>query len=233
MAVSDWSTTPGSNTTIDGVNIAEGCSPAGINNAIRSIMAAVKTWTTGTLTGSGLTMNSARLLGRTTAGSGAVQEITVGSGLSLSGGTLTASAVSVLTGSIIAWPTSTAPSGYLECNGAAVSRTTYSALFAVIGTTFGAGNGSTTFNLPDLRGEFVRGWDNGRGVDSGRTIGSAQGSQLGQHSHTYTYPINGGSGQPGGTGGSSTTGTTGAAGGTTNASETRPRNVALMYCIKS
>lgn len=63
---------------------------------------------------------------------------------------------------------STAPSGWLKANGAAVSRTAYAALFAVIGTSAGAGDGFNTFNLPDLRGEFIRGWDDGRGVDSGR-----------------------------------------------------------------
>ncbi|WP_197369874.1 phage tail protein, partial [Ralstonia pseudosolanacearum] len=56
---------------------------------------------------------------------------------------------------------STAPSGWLKANGAAVSRTTYAALYAEIGTTFGAGDGAATFNLPDLRGEFLRGWDDG------------------------------------------------------------------------
>jgi microcystin-dependent protein len=54
---------------------------------------------------------------------------------------------------------STIPTGWLECNGAAVSRTTYSALFAVIGTTWGNGNGVTTFNLPETRGLFPRGWN--------------------------------------------------------------------------
>lgn len=68
----------------------------------------------------------------------------------------------------------TAPTGWLKANGAAVSRTTYAALFAALGTTFGVGDGSTTFNLPDLRGEFPRGWDDGRGADSGRAIGTAQ-----------------------------------------------------------
>ncbi|WP_231679148.1 phage tail protein, partial [Ralstonia pseudosolanacearum] len=51
---------------------------------------------------------------------------------------------------------------------------TYAALYAEIGTTFGAGDGAATFNLPDLRGEFLRGWDDGRGVDSGRGIGTWQ-----------------------------------------------------------
>ena len=56
----------------------------------------------------------------------------------------------VNTGIVIPWSSASVPSGFLECNGAAVSRTTYSALFAVVGTTWGAGDGSTTFNLPDL-----------------------------------------------------------------------------------
>ena len=76
------------------------------------------------------------------------------------------------------------PSGWLKCNGAAVSRTTYAALFAAIGITFGAGNGTTTFNLPETRGEFIRVLDDGRGIDSGRTIGSFQASMLGSHNHT-------------------------------------------------
>lgn len=63
----------------------------------------------------------------------------------------------VPTGSILAFAGATAPAGYLPCDGSRVSRTTYSALFAVIGTSFGQGDGSTTFNVPDLRGMFVRG----------------------------------------------------------------------------
>lgn len=66
------------------------------------------------------------------------------------------------------------PPGWLKCNGAAVSRTVYAALFAAIGTTAGAGNGSSTFNVPDIRGDAIRGWDDGRRVDAGRTLGSEQ-----------------------------------------------------------
>ena len=77
-------------------------------------------------------------------------------------------------GSVYTFAGATVPTGWLKCNGALLSRTTYAALFAVIGTTYGAGDGSTTFALPDLRGEFVRGVDDGRGVDAGRTLGSAQ-----------------------------------------------------------
>ena len=143
----------------------------------------------------------------------------------------------VPTGAIQAFAMQTIPSGWLACNGTAVSRTEYSRLFNLIGTTYGVGNGTTTFNLPDLRGEFIRGWDNGRGVDSGREFGSSQDDQFESHSHgTSRIAVDdddGGidhwvmteTGQP------STSGTfsTDSAGGT----ETRPRNVALMYCIKS
>ena len=59
------------------------------------------------------------------------------------------------TGTIIAWPTTTPPSGYLICDGSAVSRTTYAALFAVIGTTYGAGDGNSTFNVPNARGKTL------------------------------------------------------------------------------
>ena len=92
----------------------------------------------------------------------------------------------VPSGSVFCMAVATVPSGYLECNGAAVSRSTYAVLFAVIGTAYGTGNGSSTFNLPDLRGEFVRGFDNGRGVDNGRSIASSQSSQFGQHNHSVS-----------------------------------------------
>ena len=80
----------------------------------------------------------------------------------------------------------TVPSGYLECNGAAVSRTTYAALFAIIGVQYGAGNGSSTFNIPDLRGEFVRGFDNGKGTDNNRQIASSQSASNASHNHSFS-----------------------------------------------
>lgn len=75
------------------------------------------------------------------------------------------------------------PAGWLKCDGAAVSRATYARLFAAIGTTFGAGDGTTTFNLPDARGEFLRGLDDGRGVDAGRALGSTQAGDNAAHTH--------------------------------------------------
>ena len=89
----------------------------------------------------------------------------------------------VPSGAVLYFAGRTAPAGWLKANGAAVSRTAYAALFAAIGTTYGAGDGRSTFNLPDLRGEFIRGWDDGRGVDAGRVFGSAQAHALQSHQH--------------------------------------------------
>ncbi|QRO35247.1 tail fiber protein [Chromobacterium violaceum] len=134
------------------------------------------------------------------------------------------------------------PAGWLRANGAPVSRSTYPALFAAIGTIYGAGDGSTTFNLPDLRGEFVRGWDDGRLVDTGRTLGSNQSDIVGPHDHTIKRQPDGGTlAIPGSNGTSwSYAGSVASAnqvplvtGANTGiGAETRPRNVALLACIK-
>lgn len=126
-----------------------------------------------------------------------------------------------------------APAGYLECDGAAISRTTYADLFAAIGTAWGVGDGTTTFNLPDLRGEFLRGWDHGRGVDAARTLGSAQADMLKAHDHAIPARDNANSGDGSvedadNTGATRTTST-----GSTGGAETRPRNMAVMYVIKT
>lgn len=87
-------------------------------------------------------------------------------------------------GTIIDFAGAVAPAGFLECDGAEVSRVTYAALFAAIDVMYGAGDGSTTFNLPDVRGEFRRGWDHGRGIDPGRVLGSTQAAAFASHTHT-------------------------------------------------
>lgn len=90
-------------------------------------------------------------------------------------------------GIIMAWAANTAPAGWYECDGSARSNTTDAALFAIIGTTYGNGNGTTgSFSLPNLQGEFIRGWDHGRGVDTGRVFGSWQSDSLKSHTHTGT-----------------------------------------------
>ncbi len=81
-------------------------------------------------------------------------------------------------GTVDYFANSTAPIGYLECNGQAVSRTQYPELFFAIGILYGPGDGTSTFNLPDLRGEFIRGADNGKGTDPGRVIGANQSGTL-------------------------------------------------------
>lgn len=158
----------------------------------------------------------------------------------------------IAAGLIIFNGSSTVPSGWLECDGSAISRTTYANLFAAIGTAWGAGNGSTTFNVPELRGEFPRGWDHGRGVDIGRAFASAQSGMVGPHTHPITDPGHDhdqkGSGSPGAvtTAKYETTLTAGATQATKTASnttgitinnntgtETRPRNVAVMFVIKT
>ncbi|MAH07776.1 hypothetical protein CMI38_06020 [Candidatus Pacearchaeota archaeon] len=75
-------------------------------------------------------------------------------------------------GAIKPWGKSTAPVGYLLCDGTAVSRTTYADLFAIISTTYGAGNGSTTFNVPDLQGKMPQGYDGGSSYDLADTGGA-------------------------------------------------------------
>lgn len=92
----------------------------------------------------------------------------------------------LMSGSIWYFAHMAIPDGFLSCDGRPVSRSQYRALFQRIGTSFGAGNGSTTFNLPDLRSEFIRGWDGGRGIDPDRILGSSQAAQNKSHTHTGT-----------------------------------------------
>ncbi len=147
----------------------------------------------------------------------------------------------IAAGQVIAFAGSAPPSGFLECNGAAVSRSTYSVLFAAIGTAYGHGNGSTTFNLPDLRGEFIRGWDHGRGVDSGRGLGTAQGAtmiaeRMGNHAPWPTQGAIGIHGSDGEDYDDTYHVATNAAQGTISIGVdfkfVRPRNVAMTYCIR-
>jgi microcystin-dependent protein len=91
---------------------------------------------------------------------------------------------SVITGSIQLWPTASAPTGYLLCNGSAVSRTTYAGLFTAIGTTFGSGDGSTTFNLPNYADRFPIGI--GTIAATVGTTGGTKDAIVVSHTHTAT-----------------------------------------------
>ncbi len=157
------------------------------------------------------------------------------------------------TGAILAYGAASAPTGYLLCDGSAVSRTTYAALFAVIGVTAGQGDNSTTFNVPDLRGRFLRGRDAGQGRDpdaasrtamntggsSGDNAFSVQASAVGPHKHNVDVTA-------GGTDGSGTAALIGLVGSadaadkivrnnssTINTTETRPINANVNYIIKT
>ena len=143
-----------------------------------------------------------------------------------------------------------APTGWLKANGAVLSRTVYTNLFAAIGTRFGAGDGHSTFNLPDLRGEFPRFWDDLRGVDAGRVLGSWQSDAIRNiTAQMYLYGQDGSSSQ--GAFGFRKQGERGlvwsrndnnagvvmdfwldASKVVPTAHENRPRNIALLACIK-
>lgn len=94
-----------------------------------------------------------------------------------------------IVGELILWPVDTPPAGWLLCNGQAVSRSTYAELFALIGTTYGSGNGSTTFNVPDLRGRVPLGQDDMGGSSANRVTAAAAdlpGGSGGAETHTLT-----------------------------------------------
>ena len=147
---------------------------------------------------------------------------------------LNSSVMLVPAGAVMPFAMNLAPIGWLAADGLAVSRTTYAALFAAIGSYgYGAGDGSTTFNLPDLRGYFVRGAGaNGDLTTESGAFGEKQADELKSHTHTmYIHPATGSGSNTGSArfsdlslGASSTQ----PFGGT----ETRPRNIAMLYCIK-
>ena len=117
------------------------------------------------------------------------------------------------TATIVPWSSASVPTGFLECAGAAVSRSTYSALFAIVGTTYGAGDGSTTFNVPDLADNVPVGESNNKalastgGANTVASTGNVGGStanatlstaQLASHSHSVTAGNSAPNNQPGG-----------------------------------
>jgi len=92
-------------------------------------------------------------------------------------------AISPFTGAMLMWPTATAPSGFLLCNGQTVSRSTYAALFAILGVVFGSGDGSTTFTLPDYRDRMPVGAGTAYAAAS---VGGSKDSVVVSHTHTAT-----------------------------------------------
>ncbi|HHP7582417.1 TPA: phage tail protein [Escherichia coli] len=123
----------------------------------------------------------------------------------------------------VPWPSATPPTGWLKCNGAAFSSEMYPNLAKAY----------PTLKLPDLRGEFIRGWDDGRGIDSGRTLLSAQDGSIEAHGHDYNGAIYTSSGPSWANttdaGHRAYSGFTSSYGG----SETRPRNIAFNYIVRA
>jgi microcystin-dependent protein len=177
--ISEYSSTPSDNTDIDGINIAEGCAPSGINNAIREMMSQLKDQQTGA-SGDNFTVGGNLVVTGTSSFTG--NAVYSGSIQTPSGGGLSPA------GSILIWggAVNSPPTGYLICDGSAVSRETYANLFAAVGTTHGSGNGATTFNLPDLRDKFVVGASGTKAVAS--TGGSADAIVV-SHTHTATSTV--------------------------------------------
>lgn len=140
----------------------------------------------------------------------------------------------VPSGTVAYFAMNTAPEGWLKCDGSIISRTTYANLFSKIGTIYGTGDGSTTFKLPDLRGEFIRSLDNGRGIDTNRALGSNQLDTIISHSHSLYWSTGGTSySDPAQASWSAATAISGTVLGSSSLSgETRPRNIAMLACIK-
>lgn len=153
------------------------------------------------------------------------------------------STVGAPVGSGLIWYTDTAPENYLACEGQHLSTTTYSALYAVIGTRYGSGSG--TFRLPDTRGMFLRGWSHASGADPdaasrtnrgdgtvGDNVGTKQSHQIASHAHTISIP-RGGKADGGASdldpGQSSIVNYNSSNYG---GNETRPININILFCIK-
>lgn len=150
-----------------------------------------------------------------------------------------------MVGAVVHFATLSAPPGWLKCNGALLSRSAYSALWSVAQTSgmltasdavwtggefgkFSPGDGAATFRIPDLRGEFLRAWDDARGVDAARALGTRQTDEIKSHNHESNTYTGAGSFNVAATPGAFAGSYTGSTGGV----ETRPRNVALLACIK-
>jgi microcystin-dependent protein len=136
------------------------------------------------------------------------------------------------TGSIQGFAGTSAPSGWLICDGTAISRTTYSVLWGVIGTTYGAGDGSTTFNLPDLRGRVPVGYSSG-GAAEVNTLGNNDGvaANLRTISHHHTWTTHGGGGSVYTTGGAGWNTSANTSGDTNNTD--KPAFLVINYIIKT
>lgn len=123
----------------------------------------------------------------------------------------------------VPWPSATPPTGWLKCNGAAFSAEEYPELAKAYPTN----------KVPDLRGEFIRGWDDGRGIDSGRALLSAQGGAIQSHTHLVPIRISGATTDTSANDVVKIGGTSNRETSATGGTETRPRNIAFNYIVRA
>lgn len=162
-------------------------------------------------------------------------------------------ATSLPVGAMVPFPSGSVPAGFLEVDGSVQSAATYPDLAAYLGTTFNRGDeGAGNFRLPESRGEFLRGWDHGRGVDAGRGLGTYQGDAIrnitgsvasvymaGAVAGTGAYSVSQYGSSPakigavGGDPGNNSTIFFDASKVVPTANENRPRNITVMWCIKA
>jgi len=211
--ISEYDSNPSNNTDLDSINLSEGVmTPSSLNDAHRMQMAHLKDFSDGTSGidvlnlqdddgSASIKIQAPSVVTTTTTltlpdGDGSSNQVlsTNGSG-TLSWYTIPTptETIEMVSGMLMPFAGSSAPTGWLLCYGQAVSRTTYSDLFSAIGTTYGSGNGSTTFNLPDLRGRVIAGQDDMGGSSANRLTnqtgglnGDTLGATGGAETHTLT-----------------------------------------------
>ena len=206
-----YSSTAVSNTDVGGIALSEGVMvPSDLNNSIREIMSHLADFSAGTEgidilnlvdddASASIKIQAPSVVTTTTTltlpnGAGSANQVlsTDGSG-TLSWYSIPVATPEMVAGMVMPFAGSTAPSGWLLCYGQAVSRTTYADLFSALGTTYGTGDGSTTFNLPDLRGRVIAGQDDMGGTSANRLTnqtgglnGDTLGATGGAETHTLT-----------------------------------------------
>jgi len=219
-SIREYNATAASNTALGGINLSEGVMvPSDLNNAIREVMSHLKDLSDGTTgidllslvdddASAAIKLQAPAAVTTTTTftlpdGDGTNGQVISTDGSGQLGWSSIVIPAAFASGMVMPFAGTSAPSGWLLTYGQAVSRTTYAELFSAIGTTYGSGDGSTTFNLPDLRGRAVAGQDDMGGSSANRltnqsggldgdTLGATGGaethtlttSQMPSHSHT-------------------------------------------------
>ena len=220
-AINEYSSTAASNTDVGGVSLAEGVmTVSDINDSMREMMSHLADFSAGTEGIDVLNLQdddgSASIKIQAPSAVTTTTTLTLPDGDGANGSVLTTNGSGSLSwgfgtpsGSIMPYAGASAPSGWLLSYGQAISRSTYSALFSVVGTTYGVGDGSTTFNIPDLRGRTIAGQDDMGGASANRlttpingdTLGAAGGSEthtltvaeIPPHTHTMNGSVQSGS----------------------------------------